>query len=72
MPFPPYDPAYGFVRGSGRDGIPSIGSWLLRGENGAITISLGSLTRLRSNPFWPLIDADVRGLAEQDLAARRR
>ena len=72
LPFPADDPVYGFVRGSGRDGIPSIGSWLLRGENGAITISLGSLTRLRSNPFWPLIDADVRGLAEQDLAARRR
>lgn len=72
LPFPADDPVYGFVPGSGRDGIPSIGSWLLRGENGAITISLGSLTRLRSNPFWPLIDADLRGLAEQDLAARRR
>ncbi len=52
LPFPPDDPAYGFLPGSGRDGIPSIGSWLLRGENGAITLSLGSLTRLRSNPFW--------------------
>ena len=59
-------------RGSGRDGIPSIGSWLLRGENGAITISLGSLTRLRSNPFWPLIDEDVAGLVAQDLAVPRR
>ena len=72
LPFPADDPAYGFVRGSGRDGIPSIGSWLLRGENGAITISLGSLTRLRSNPFWPLIDEDVAGLVTQDLAARPR
>lgn len=72
LPFPSDDPIYGFVRGSGRDGIPSIGSWLLRGENGAITISLGSLTRLRSNPFWALIDADVAGLVDQDLAARRR
>ena len=56
----------------GRDGIPSIGSWLLRGESGAITISLGSLTRLRSNPFWPLIDADVGALVAQDMAARPR
>ncbi len=71
LPFPADDPIYGFVRGSGRDGIRSIGSWLLRGENGAITISLGSLTRLRSNPFWPLIDADVGALVAQDLAARR-
>jgi len=72
LPFPAEDPVYGFVRGSGRDGIPSIGSWLLRGENGAITIALGSLTRLRSNPFWPLIDEDVAGLVAQDLAAKRR
>lgn len=72
LPFPADDPVYGFMRGSGRDGIPSIGSWLLRGENGAITISLGSLTRLRSNPFWALIDADVAGLVAQDLAAVRR
>ena len=53
-------------------GLPGIGSWLARGENGAISISLGSLTRLRSNPFWALIDADVAGLVDQDLAARRR
>ncbi len=66
LPFPGDDPVYGFVRGSGRDGIPSIGSWLLRGENGAITIALGSLTRLRSNPFWALIEEDVAGLVAQD------
>jgi hypothetical protein len=72
LPFPAEDPVYGFVRGSGRDGIPSIGSWLLRGENGAITISLGSLTRLRSNPFWPLIDEDVAGLVARDVAAKQR
>jgi alpha-beta hydrolase superfamily lysophospholipase len=68
MPFPPDDPVYGFIPGSGRAGIPSIGSWLLRGENGALTISLSSLTRLRSNPFWSLIDADVGALVAADLA----
>jgi alpha-beta hydrolase superfamily lysophospholipase len=72
LPFPADDPVYGFLPGSGRDGIPSIGSWLLRGENGAITLSLGALTRLRSNPFWPLIEEDVAGLVAQDLAAMRR
>jgi alpha-beta hydrolase superfamily lysophospholipase len=71
LPFPGDDPVYGFMRGSGRDGIPSIGSWLLRGENGATTLSLGSLTRLRSNPFWTLIDEDVAALAAQDVAAKR-
>jgi len=66
MPFPPDDPAYGLNPGSGRDGIPSIGSWLFRGENGAVTLSLGSLTRPRSNPFWKLIDEDVAALIEAD------
>lgn len=72
LPFPPDDPIYGFLPGSGRDGIPSIGSWLLRGESGAITVSLGSLTRLRSNPFWSLIEEDVAAMVAADLAARKR
>jgi acetyl esterase/lipase len=72
LPFPADDPVYGFVPGSGRDGIPSIGSWLLRGENGATTLSLGSLTRLRSNPFWALVDEDLAGLVALDLAAKAR
>ena len=66
MPLPPDDPVYGLNPGSGRDGIPSIGSWLFRGENGAVTVSLGSLTRPRSNPFWKLIDEDVAALVEAD------
>ncbi|HZX90246.1 MAG TPA: alpha/beta fold hydrolase [Rudaea sp.] len=66
LPFPPDDPVYGLNPGSGRDGIPSIGSWLFRGESGAVTISLGSLTRPRSNPFWQLIDEDVAALVEAD------
>jgi alpha-beta hydrolase superfamily lysophospholipase len=70
LPFRPDDPVYGFVPGSGRDGVSSIGSLLLRGESGALTLSLGSLTRLRSNPFWPLIDADVGSIVAGDLAAR--
>jgi hypothetical protein len=72
LPFPADDPIYGFLPGSGRNGVASIGSWLLRGENGAILLSLGSLTRLRSNPFWALIDEDVAGLVAQDAAAPRR
>jgi hypothetical protein len=69
VPFPPDDPVYGLAPGSGHGGIPSIGSWLFRGESGAITVSLGSLTRPRSNPFWPLIDDDVAALVENDRSA---
>lgn len=72
LPFPADDPVYGFLPGSGRDGLPSIGSVLLRGESGAITISLGSLTRLRSNPFWALIDEDVGALVAADLAGAKK
>ena len=68
MPFPPDDPVYGLNPGSGRDGIPSIGSWLFRGENGAVTVSLGSLTRPRSNPFWSLIDEDIAAFVDADRA----
>lgn len=66
LPFMPDDPVYGIAPGSGHAGVPSIGSWQLRGESGATTISLGSLTRVRSNPFWSLIDADVGALADAD------
>ena len=71
LPFPPDDPVYGFLPGSGRNGLPSLGSWLLRGEAGALTVSLGSLTRLRSNPFWALIDQQVGEMIAADLAASR-
>jgi hypothetical protein len=47
--------------------VPRIGSWLLRGENGTVTITLGSLTRLRSNPFWALIDSEIDTLVATDL-----
>jgi hypothetical protein len=68
LPFPPDDPVYGFVAGSGHAGLPSIGSWLLRGESGAISLSLGALTRLRSNPFWSLVDEDLATTVAADLA----
>jgi pimeloyl-ACP methyl ester carboxylesterase len=72
LPFPPDDAIYGFLPGSGHAGLPSLGSLLLRGESGALSVSLGSLTRLRSNPFWPLIDEDLGTLVAADLAALPR
>jgi alpha-beta hydrolase superfamily lysophospholipase len=70
LPFRPDDPAYGMIPGSGRDGLPSIGSWLYRGEPGAVTVDLGSLTRPRSNPFWALINYDVGAAVDSDLAVK--
>jgi len=68
LPFPPDDPLYGMNPGSGRNGIPSIGTWFYRGESGAVSVDLGALTRPRSNPFWPLIDQDVAAAIEADRA----
>ena len=70
LPFPPDDPVYGIRPGSGRGGLPSLGSLLLRGESGALTVSLGSLTRVRSNPFWSLVAGQIEELAAADLEAR--
>jgi hypothetical protein len=71
LPFPPDDPAYGVNPGSGRNGLPSIGTWLYRGESGAVTVDLGSLTRPRSNPFWALIEEDVGAAVEADRTGSR-
>jgi len=68
--WPPNDPIYGYLPGSGRHGVPAIGSWLLRGESGATNLALGSLTRLRSNPFWSLLEADLRATLLADLNVR--
>lgn len=72
LPFENDDPVYGLVHDATGPNLPSIGSWLLRGEPGATTVSLGSLTRLRSNPFWPLIEDDLAALVASDLRAAAR
>ena len=70
VPFPPDDPIYGYVPGSGAHGVPSIGSWAVRGEEGAIVLPLGALGRLRANPFWPIVKQQVESAASADTAAR--
>ncbi len=51
--------------------LTNYAKWLLRGESGAISISLGALTRLHSNPFWSLIDHQIGTLVDVDLARAR-
>lgn len=71
LPFPPDDPVYGVNPGSGRNGLPSIGTWLFRGESGAVTVNLGSLTRPRSSPFWSLIEEGLGAAVEADSSSSR-
>jgi alpha-beta hydrolase superfamily lysophospholipase len=70
LPFRPDDPVYGVLPGSGANGLPSLGSLALRGEEGALQFPLGSLARLRSNPFWAVIEDQVRQAVADDLARR--
>ncbi len=67
LPFRPDDPVYGILPGSGAHGVPSLGALALRGEAGALLFPLGSLTRLRSNPFWSVIETQVQAQVERDL-----
>jgi alpha-beta hydrolase superfamily lysophospholipase len=67
LPFRPDDPVYGVLPGSGSSGLPSLGSLALRGEEGALQFPLGSLARLRSNPFWAVIEDQVRQAVADDL-----
>jgi alpha-beta hydrolase superfamily lysophospholipase len=71
LPFRPDDPVYGVLPGSGANGLPSLGSLALRGEPGALMFPLGSLARLRSNPFWSVIESEVQERLQDDLRSPR-
>ena len=65
--FPPDDPVYGFIPGSGANGQPALGSLFLRGEAGALSLPLSVFTRLRSNPFFALIARRVDEMLDADI-----
>jgi alpha-beta hydrolase superfamily lysophospholipase len=65
--FPPDDPVYGFLPGSGANDEPALGSLFLRGEAGALAVPLSVFTRLRSNPFFALIARRVDELLDADF-----
>lgn len=65
--FPPDDPVYGFMPGSGEYGEPALGSLFLRGEAGALSLPLSVFTRLRSNPFFSIISRRVDEMLDTDF-----
>jgi hypothetical protein len=66
LTFPLDDPMYGLQP---RSGSPiSFGNLDLRGENQVLTISMGALLRLRSNPFFPYMAERIREAVQKDLA----
>jgi alpha-beta hydrolase superfamily lysophospholipase len=66
IPFPPDDPVYGLRPAS--DGGPrfALGAFPARGESGALTVPLGMLARLRSNPFFDVIRLKVAETCRDD------
>jgi alpha-beta hydrolase superfamily lysophospholipase len=56
VPMPVDDPLYGLAPAPQGEGRPfTLGGPAPRGESGALVVPLGSLARLRSNPFFPVI-----------------
>ncbi|TDV23486.1 alpha-beta hydrolase superfamily lysophospholipase [Paraburkholderia caballeronis] len=59
VPFPPDDPLYGFAPAPTPDGQPKfgveLGALVVRAERGVLNVSLDSLFRIGSNPFFPYL-----------------
>jgi esterase/lipase len=66
IPFPPDDPVYGLAPAvdPGRPRF-ALGAFSARGESGALTVPLGMLARLRSNPFFDVIRSKVAQTCEE-------
>src|SRR5262249_2482537 len=66
LPFPVDDPVCGLAP---MQGMPrfNLGALAPKGESGALVVSPGTFERLRSNPFWGVIQAKV---AQVEQAAR--
>ena len=59
LPFPPDDPVYGIALPPGAQPPFNLGAVAVRGESGALVLSLGAFSRLRSNPFFDVIRTKI-------------
>jgi alpha-beta hydrolase superfamily lysophospholipase len=68
LPFREDDPVYGLV--PKHDGGPEypLGALTMRGEAGTLVVPLGTLARLRSNPFFSVIHDRIVAAIEADRA----
>jgi len=70
VPMPHDDPLYGLAPDTtGQGGAPSLGGPAPRGESGALVVPLGSLARVRSNPFFVVITRRLDEAVRLDLQA---
>jgi alpha-beta hydrolase superfamily lysophospholipase len=59
LPFPPSDGLYGFDPDPNEDYGVRLGTIAARGERGALIVSLDTLLRMSSNPFFPYLIARI-------------
>jgi alpha-beta hydrolase superfamily lysophospholipase len=74
LPFPPSDALYGFDPDPNEDYGIRLGTIAARGERGALIVSLDTLLRMSSNPFFPYMIARIEegiGPAPQTAQAPR-
>jgi hypothetical protein len=72
LPFPEDDSVYGLVpKLDGRPEFP-LGALTVRGEAGTLLVPLGTLARLRSNPFFSVIRDRIVAAIEADRGKRPR
>jgi hypothetical protein len=70
LPFPPDDPVYGTILPADAEPPFNLGAVAVRGESGALVLSLDAFSRLRSNPFFDVIRAKIdETLARDETAA---
>jgi hypothetical protein len=55
LPFPPGDALYGLQPDGSEDFGINLGAMAGRGEHGALLVSLDTLLRVSSNPFFPYL-----------------
>lgn len=69
LPFPPDDPVYGTRLPPDAPPPFNLGALAVRGESGALVLSLDAFSRLRSNPFFDVIRAKIGETLARDEAA---
>lgn len=62
LPFPITDPLYGLEPDGSEDFGIELGDTAPRGERGTLIVSLDSLLRMSSNPFFPFLIARIESL----------
>jgi hypothetical protein len=71
LPFPPDDPVYGIAPPPVPQPAFNLGALAVRGESGALVLSLGAFSRLRSNPFFDVVRAKIEETLQRDEARSR-